>query len=269
MLYYACDELSADASQHLSNLQRQIDELPTHALRYAEATRLFASKTSRAFQEVREKLASASPPGEACFYCERDRYRDIDHIRPKRHYPEECFAWKNYVYACAICNQDAKRDTYAVFLPGDDSITEFDRSLPLDAPIPAGDPVLLDPREEDPLDFLQLDLETGRFVSIGDARGRIRGEFTVSLLGLNESSLAKIRVHAYRSFKMYLEEHFVAMEEGNREKAALAIEEIKSLHCPTVLVEMRRQADLIPELAALFAVLPLDVGDRPRPVLQS
>src|SRR5690242_3748190 len=103
MLMYRSGPLSTRTEIWLKKRQDSVDKEPTHVRRCVAARKLFASKHSKAFVEVRTRLASMSPSGRACFYCERDRYRDIDHIRPIRHYPESCFVWQNYVYACAIC----------------------------------------------------------------------------------------------------------------------------------------------------------------------
>ncbi|MBX3729546.1 MAG: hypothetical protein KF858_10215 [Candidatus Sumerlaeia bacterium] len=45
-------------------------------------------------------------------YCEDSRATDIEHIRPKEHYPEVAFVWENYAYACNVCNQQYKSDRY-------------------------------------------------------------------------------------------------------------------------------------------------------------
>ncbi|MFP3708148.1 hypothetical protein SB783_29440 [Paraburkholderia sp. SIMBA_009] len=207
-------------------------------------------------------LAAVSPPGKACFYCERDRYRDIDHVRPKRHYPEQCFVWGNYIYACTICNQDYKKDTYAVFdITG--AIVKFDRSLPFSSLVPAGDHVLIDPRSEDPLNFLRLDLSTGRFTAIGNARSVLRGEFTRELFDLNETTLARIRVAAYETFKHYLMKFQVANQANDNAATQRVLNEIRDLPHPTVLVEMRLQSANDVMLAAHFINVPADIGQRP------
>ena len=263
MLYYLCENLSAEAATKLNQLQAQVDAEPTHRARYLKASALFKSKTSAAFGEVKELLAKSAPPCESCFYCERDRYRDIEHVRPKRHYPESCFQWSNYVYACTICNQDAKKDTYAVF-DVNGNIVKFDRSYPEDQSPPLGDHVLIDLRSEDPLDFLQLDLETGRFVAIGDRHSQDRGRFTRDLFGLNDSTLARIRQHAFQAFRDYLSRYQAASKDDLGRGLAI-LEEIRQLQHPTVLVEMRRQSQASAELTALFENVPDDIGARPTP----
>ena len=262
MLRYNCAALSATTQASLDALQKRVDDCDTRFDMYEKASALFSSKTTKAWDEVRAKLAAVSPPGDACFYCERDRYRDIDHVRPKRHYPEASFVWGNYVYSCAICNQDAKRDTYAVF-DANGGVVVFNRSLDWTVPVPVGDKVLIDPRAEDPLDFLHLDLSTGRFVPIGTARGKVRGEFTRELFRLNDSALARIRVHAYDSFKHYLSRYRISVLHQDPAEGTRILGEIRLMSHPTVLVEMRRQKDQVQGLPELFEHAPADIGARP------
>src|ERR1700741_3573076 len=114
MLRYRCAALTAPTLATLLALQTRVDGVHDAVAKLQMATLLFRSKRNAAWREIRTKLASVAPGGQACFYCERDRFRDIEHIRPKRHYPSECFNWNNYLYSCTICNQDRKGDKYAV-----------------------------------------------------------------------------------------------------------------------------------------------------------
>ncbi|MDN7790484.1 hypothetical protein QZM66_23240 [Burkholderia contaminans] len=264
MLKYNCGSLSKASNTSLASLQAKVDACATHADKYNLANKLFSSKTAAVWGRIRAKLGAVSPPGDACFYCERDRYRDIEHVRPKRHYPESCFVWGNYLYACTICNQDRKKDKYAVF-DANDNVVEFDRSLPITSPVPVGDHVLIDLRLENPMDFLKLDLDTGRFVPIGNAKSRKRGKFTRDLFDLNESSLSRMRVQAVSAFRDYLSRYNVAFDAGDGPKSALILTEILKLPHPTVLAEMRRQQQQRPDLAPLFANVPAIVGQQFRP----
>ena len=261
MLKYIIGDLSETTITHLAKLQAKVNALPSHAEQYALANDLFSSKTNAAFKEIKAKLAEHAPGGDACYYCERDRFRDIEHIKPKRHYPQSCFDWGNYVYACTICNQDRKSDHFAVFDPTGEVI-EFNRQWDINIPIPTGPQVLIDLRTEDPLDFLKLDLETGVFIPIGNERAKKRGKFTKDLFILNDAMLARIRKNAYDSFNNQLNNYQIAYAAGDQTKATIALNEIRQLGNPTVLVEMRRQAPLIPALARLFNNVPAEIGRR-------
>ncbi|WIY70024.1 hypothetical protein KB221_03130 [Aquidulcibacter paucihalophilus] len=263
MLRYRPDALSKGAEDSLRNLAAQVAAKLTRDEQIAEAGRLFKKKTPKAaFDDIRSKLGSVSPPGRACFYCERDRYRDIDHVKPKRHYPQFCFSWDNYVFACAICNQDAKGDKYAVFGNGLDVI-EFDRSWDRNVAPPVGQAVPIDIRSEDPLDYIKLDLETGVFLPIEvGTRSAIRAEYTIKLFKLFADDLARIRRQAYDSYAHYLELFSSALQDGDVNKARRILQEISELPHPTVLAEMRRQAEEVQSLAELFAAVPPQIGAR-------
>ena len=263
MLKYIFGALSDQSTDDLRSKQAEVDAGVSHEERYQKAKALFGRKTpKRAFDEIRSVLSANSPAGNACYYCERDRYRDIEHIWPKRHYPEHCFSWQNYVYACTICNQDAKRDKFAVFQK-DDEYVVFDRTLPFDQPVPQGDPVQIDIRSEDPLEFLQLDLLTGRFVAIGsNLRSRRRGEYTRDLFDLDNDALCRIRKQAVNHFYDYLSRFVKAKSDDRTDDAARLLVEIGELPFPTVLAEMRRQSNTMPLLAELFKQIPTEVGAR-------
>ncbi len=243
MLRYAPGALPETAARALRNLQDQVDTAGGHADKVAAAARLWGRKPRRAFTAVRVRLAAVSPPGEACFYCERDRYRDIEHMRPKRHYPGQAFDWTNYVYACAICNQDRKSDRFAVVSAAGELLA-FDRSLPLGQEPPAGIAALIDIRAEDPLALLQLDLETGAFVArASDGIGALRAAFTRDLFDLNSPDLTRIRRQMRDHVLGYVDRHEGALAAGDDAQAARIADELRSLPHPTVLHEVGRQRD--------------------------
>lgn len=260
MLMYDLGPLSADAQGRLEALQEQVNSMPSHADRYAKADHLFSAKRNKTFDEVRARLFNSSPAGQACYYCERDRYRDIEHIKPKRHFPEECFNWSNYVYACAICNQDKKGDKYGIINERGE-LTEFDRSWPVDVCIPKGRHALIDIRRENPFDFLMLDLETGLFLpSRPETPDALRAEFTIKLFNLGDDNLSRIRRQAVWAFADYLRRHMNAAAKGNQEAARRILTEIKELPHPTVLAEIRRQKEKHTWIPPLMKHLPADVG---------
>jgi uncharacterized protein (TIGR02646 family) len=261
MLKYNCGNLSAPTLAVLASKQATVDLKPTHEERYQRATALFNNKTGPAWDEIRGQLAKIAPSGTSCYYCERDRFRDIEHVRPKRHYPDKAFVWENYVYACVVCNQDKKRDTYAVIVGG--ALISFDRTLPFTAPVPVGVHALLDIRSEDPLDFFTLDFRTGRLIPSVSGLLRIRAEFTRDLFDLNSDDLTSQRRAALRSYADYINQYKKARNAKNGKKMRRIWSEIKKLSHPTVLVEMRRQAANFPKLARLFEDVPGFIGHRP------
>ncbi len=251
-------DLTPEYQSGLSDLQAQVDIKSDRRARYEVAKRLFSNKRGRIFFEIKLKLANASPPGQACFYCERDRYRDIDHVKPKRHYPEQCFVWTNYVYACTICNQDGKGDRYAV-IQDNGLLVEFDRTWPEHLPLPDGIHAFLDIRSEDPLDHLILDLLTGQFVPMAPSGvSRQRAIFTRDLLKLDSDNLSRLRRQAVNAYTDYLLRYSEAQVAGLPEKAKRILNEILELPQPTVLVEMLRQRGTTALLQTLVNSLPDD-----------
>jgi hypothetical protein len=251
-----------DTEKWLAARRARITAAGSRAEGYAIARAGFRTKSGRHFDEIRRRLAEIAPAGSACFYCERDRYRDIDHLRPIRHFPEACFDWTNYVYACAICNQDAKQDRYAI-ITNDGELVVLDRNRPIDDPPPRGTHAVIDIRREDAFAFMALDLETGRFVSEAtDATAARRADFTRELLRLDTDDLSRARRQARKAFKQYLSLYASAIGNGDAGTARRILEEILELPHPTVLAEMRRQSKALPELGPLFTGLPAQIGSR-------
>lgn len=263
MLRYTDGPLGLGTMSALKTLQDLVNAESTRSARASKATQLFKRKTpASAFAEVRARLTRLSPCGTDCFYCERDRHRDIEHIRPKKYYPELCFVWNNYVYACVICNQDEKRDKAAV-VTEDETLVVFARQIDDATPLPAGIPALIDIRTEDPLDHIVLDLQTGYFVPSGVGVSALRADYTVKLFQLNEDNLARGRRRAVAGYVDYIEKLKTASAVGDAAQVATLESEIKLLPNPTVLVEMRRQSPFNAELAALFVDVPAWIGARP------
>jgi uncharacterized protein (TIGR02646 family) len=258
MLKYLYPDLLPNSTKYLDKLQKKVDSEIGREAQYALANKLFSSKTAKAWADVRAKLGAVAPGGDSCFYCERDRYRDIEHIFPKRHYPERSFDWQNYIYACTICNQDKKGDKFGS-LAGD-VLTRFDRSWPYTCPLPPGVPALINIRIENPLDFLKLDLDTGIFVEVGDKQMQLRANFTIELFGLNSNELPRHRVLALGTYLDYLGRWLKAYDAGDAKKMGFLESELVTLPHPTVLAEMRRQVDDYPEFSRLFEFLPPNIG---------
>lgn len=258
MLQYTCGVVSATTTTALNALQAKVDSEQGREAQYKEASRLFASKKGPVWRDVKAVLSAVSPPGRSCFYCERDRYRDIDHRKPKRHYPGLAFNWDNYIYACAICNQDAKKDKYGIWT-ADGKVVVFDRGLDWLEDVPDGTDLLIDIRSENPFNFLSLDLETGVFLPLGNGLDRERALFTRDLFDLNESSLVKIRMQSYKFFRSYLEEFWRAFSIGDKASQDRVISEMADLQHPTVLAEIRRQKGQL-GLDHIFDQLPGEVG---------
>lgn len=241
MLPYKLPTLPNSAKRGLASLQGRVNAAVGRAARADLATRLFKNKNNQTFREVRRLLVEHGPIDEACYYCERDRYRDIEHIRPKILFPGRAFRWSNYVFACAICNQDRKRDRFAV-VDAQGFLTEIARDHPEATPLPPGLPAFIDIRREDPLRFLKLDLPTGRLVPVGSLQDQARGRYTRDVLELDADALTRARRQNFEGYQRYFERLEDLLGIGDLAGAQRTAAEIMLLPHPTIRAEIARQS---------------------------
>ena len=136
------------------------------------------SKTASAFwSDVRPELrAEAEVLYQAfhgkCAFCESHMAHvapaQIEHYRPKKHFPEDMFNWENWLLSCGQCN--TKKGQRRDFLE----------------PNCDGRRCLLNPAEDDPLD----DLHFKNQMIFGDSR---RGTETIRITKLSRDALNKKR----------------------------------------------------------------------------
>lgn len=262
--------LSDSAHAVLRALQAQVDSEPDYASRVATAKRVWKSKASGkakadAFLAVRQTLALMCLGPIRCAYCEDSLADEIEHIRPKNFFPEQAFVWENYLYSCGPCN-GPKGSRFAVVSP-DGQISEIFRP-PLGPfhPPPVGDSGLIDPRRENPLDFLELDLGgvapdgqnvTATFEFIpNDAAAvavRARAAFSIDVLGLNREVMRVARENAFSGFRARLREYADAVQNSASDTRLSQLrKDLLSTPHLTVFAEMRRQKTYLPEIRALF-----------------
>lgn len=129
-----------------------------------------ATKSGRAWAKT---LADCSGARGRCMYCSDSRAVDVEHYRPKELFPEVAFQPRNHLLVCTPCNR-AKGSRFPMAT--------------------GGEPLLINPFEQDPWSCLFLDVRTGvivpRYMTSG---GRDRqGEVTLSVLSPYNSSAAEI-----------------------------------------------------------------------------
>lgn len=256
--------LSEPAFGELRNLQAAIDKVASYSDRVVAAKEMFRAKnvkTNATFTIVRETLSRMCSGAQRCCYCEDSAADEVEHIKPKHLYPESVFVWENYLYACGPCN-GPKNNRYAIFDQASGAMVEIgsSRKTPVVAP-PAGDPVLIDPRHEDPLYFFELDiLDTFQFVpAYGlSAKDRQRAIYTREVLRLNQRDLlVRARRTAYGSYVARLRTYIIEKDTGaTLEKLALHISGLQRMDHPTVWKEIQRQHSRIPMLDRFFALAP-------------
>lgn len=125
----------------------------------------------------------------------------------------------------------------------------------------SGAPVLINPRLEDPMELMILDLrDTFFFVPIApaDTRQGERARHTIDLLKLNEEDvLPGARAEAYESYIARLEK-YLDYKSKNKPPSALhpIIRSLKKMGHPTVWHEMKRQRTHLLGLEELFVAAP-------------
>lgn len=265
--------LAAGAQSVLRGLQAQVDGAGDYSGKVTAAKRAWDAKTSSkikadAFRTIRDTLATMCVGSIRCAYCEDSLADEVEHIRPKNFFPEMVFAWENYLFACGPCN-GPKGSRYGVM--NGSGVAEFVRKAK-DAvvPPPAGAPALIDPRTEDPLDYLELDLGgvtpegtgiAGTFdflpLDTAAAPARARAQFSIVVLGLNREVMRAARENAYGGFRARLREY---VEEKLAEAPASRLTTLRDdlLATPhlTVFAEMRRQKAFLPDISCLFGQAP-------------
>lgn len=204
---------------------------------------------------VRDTLRSMCGEAEACCYCENSLGVQVEHIRPKTLYPDLTFVWVNLLLACGRCNSK-KNAVFGLWIDGMCMPIVRHKNGPIEPP-PVGQMLFLDPRHEDPLDYFELDFNTGAVVErlTLDPLERTRAEYTRQKLKLNDEPLPTWRCHAYGTFRARLKEYANEREQKSARRA-----EILRLPQQMVWREMQRQHASIPELAELFTRVPEALG---------
>ncbi len=125
------------------------------------------ARKTKALQTVLKTLKQMAGMRERCMYCGDSHGTDIEHFWPKAPYPERMFRWPNLLLCCTECG----RFKGNVF--------------PLDAD---AQPLLVDPSEVNPWDFIDFNPDTCTFVARYDLATEApsaRGAKTVDLLQLD------------------------------------------------------------------------------------
>jgi len=236
----------AAAMNKLAEYQAKVDGETSFELKAAKAKQLFKSrntKTNGTFKKIKVCLTAMCNSTRRCVYCEDSLGDEVEHIYPKDLYPERCFVWDNYVYACGPCN-GPKSNKFAVFKDADGSFVEL---APATMP-PAGWAAMINPRTEDPLQFAILDLAGSfKFYPLPslDDRDKKRMEYTYhDVLRLNDGErepLRQARENAYHNYKARLFMYVRKKAEGATQAILHNITDqlTKETH-PTVWKEMQR-----------------------------
>jgi uncharacterized protein (TIGR02646 family) len=242
---------SQDILKKLSEFQKEINSLNTFSEKSKKAKDLFPkknTKSNKVFKEIKDCLTKLCNSTRRCVYCEDSFADEVEHIYPKDLYPQKCFDWNNYVYACGSCN-GPKNNKFAIFKTSDGQFTEVNPQGNTTATEPPlGIAAMINPRNEDPLKFAMLDL-SGTFTFYPrpnlTANERKKAEYTYyDVLRLNSEErepLRQARENAYGMFKARL---FQYVKEKNNNQAQAKLDKLKEgvlkENHPTVWKEMQR-----------------------------
>jgi len=253
--------LDADTARGLDRYQARVDSEPTYGRRVERGRALFESynrKENRVFRVVREQLAAMCAGAKRCGYCEDSVGDEVDHIRPKDLYPEAVFGWENYLLACGPCN-GGKNNRFSVIRGGRLIDVTRGRNDPVRRP-QSGSPAPINPRREDPLAFLDLEIvDTFMFLPRSDVPtvDEMRARYTIDVLDLNRDVLLAARKEAYATYRARLHEYRDKRDTGASADVLGRLRRgIKASAHPTVWREMQRQQPLIHELRSLFRDVP-------------
>lgn len=261
MLRLADPGLPAFASTKLGEYQSEVDDAGDYAERVAEGKRLFKSRnqsSNSTFRAVRKSLSKMCAGAQRCVYCEDSVGDEVEHIKPKDLYPEDVFCWENYVYACGPCN-GGKNNRFAVITQiGRVDVTRA-RGAPVAPPAP-GEPAFVNPRLEDPLALMTMDLQETYFMLPKFGLNPVekdRTDFTIETLKLNRDPLPDARKNAFGGYYSRLLAY-----RSEREAGASAAEldwmrlDLLATPHPTVWEEMKRQAHAISEIGSILGAVP-------------
>ena len=247
-----------EALAALLGFQEEVNREASYPSMVRKAGELWDMRCNNAvFSRVRGVLLQMCTE-EQCMYCERSVANQLEHFQPKAFYPEVVFSWANYLFICNPCNIN-KSNRFAVFssVLGNRVDIKRRRGEVVSEP-ERGKPLLINPREEDPLDLLMIDLSaTGTFVprAAAGTLDWIRAEYTTTeLLDLNNAGHRRARKNAYHKFIVALREYVRARDEGRETDKCIGI--VKESCHPGVWAAMKRDRGLIPELLTLFEAAP-------------
>jgi len=291
MLKITSSTISPSTQTHLNHQQADINGKASYEEQVKRAATLWNGKEGSilkkaAFVDIKAKLTENAVGKHYCGYCEHNLHSDIEHIYPKGLYPNKAFVWENYMWACKKCNSGLKLDKFKIFNPLGSSNTldiRPSRNRTYVQPLNE-DAVLINPRVDDPLDYLFLDLRSGVIVThpnLTAPRDIERAKYTLELLKIDiTEGLIGNRISACKGFINSLKRYIIAKNAASFEELEECMEELqpvtflnslefeKTITClniqkdittrnhPTVWKEMQRQHLQIDKLTRLFTQAP-------------
>lgn len=267
----------------LLEFQKEVDALDTSKKEWKKALDDIWNlhSASNDFKEVKLRLENMCPGIARCCYCEDSDSAGIEHFAPKVFYPQKAFSWDNYLYICGKCNS-GKNATWAIFteVAGQRQFHKVPgkkKGQPRTFP-PAGDAVMINPRSENPTDFLRLVLDPKfdklDFLPVSDSEDNeeyVRSRFTIKALKLNSEhrpNLASNRKLAYHDYFDRLSKYQQRKNIDNwtQDQLNAIISRFKKHGHPSVWFEIKRcyqngsLATIDPDFHQLLTIVPEALG---------
>lgn len=245
----------------LQALQNTVDQAGDYAAQISKGKSLFEKHNKKAdpvFSEIRKTLAAMSASVLRCCYCELSEIDQVEHIYPKDFFPERCFKWDNYLYACGRCNRN-KSNRWWTFNSATGAASPFVRIRDQPPTRPEHEALIIDPRTEDPLQYLFLDtLDTFNFEPVADAPGlkRFKAEKVIDLLDLNREAVRVARRAAFDSYLHILGGYAQAKMADDAARLATIKQALLRQPHPTVWEFMKKQRVFHQSLDAQFDLAP-------------
>jgi uncharacterized protein (TIGR02646 family) len=245
--------------------QAYVDAGASFADKVERAKAKFGSKPKALFTRIRKRLTEMSGDLQRCNYCEDSLADEVEHVRPKDFYPELVFRWENYLFACGPCNGPKNNKCSIRTAAGTAIDLREHRATHGVVPPPDGIQLLIDPRNEDPLEYLWLDMGGGlasatfRFSVFdeGDDIKSARARTTMDVLGLNRDVLAAARENAFDGYADRISQYVNDKLAGASQTTLNArIASLRKTPHRTVWLEMKRQRAIFPSIEQHFVVAP-------------
>lgn len=194
--------LAGNLLSELQQIQNQVNSITSFNAQSEEAHNKWSNKNSLLFTAIKAQLKQMCVSVEVCNYCEKNEASDIEHIYPISRYPEKAFIWDNYLLACAICNR-VKLDTW--YEIRNNQLFKLPRGSKPDNNHP---PAFINPRIENPNEYMILELSTFTFTSFCavDSAGFLKYCGTCKVLQLNDRT-ALVASRKARAREMYTAMH--------------------------------------------------------------
>ena len=191
-------ELTKDVQKYLARKQEEVA-----AMDAVESLWKKARKT-KSLQAVFNCLIEMSGKRQRCMYCDDSRGTTIEHYWPKSVYGSKCFLWENMLLLCQGC-QCHKGN-------------RFD----LDS---RGQPLLINPVDDDPWDFLFFETTTGILVAryeptIGAPNPKGAHTTHSRVLPLNIEAITEGRLRTKRNLQRAIEAYLRELDSGGPPGAA-------------------------------------------------